>query len=225
MFFINIPVGIVTVLAIYQLLEDPPGEKVGREAHRRLTGIGLIALGLGCLQVMLDRGEDDDWFYSNFIRTFAVLTLVGIIGAIYWLMYARKPVVDLHCMKDRNFAISSLLMAGMAMILYGSSVVIPQLAQQDLGYTATWSGLVLSPGAVLIVLTIPLVLKLMPVVQTRWIIAFGFTCTAVSFFWSRTLTPDIDFETLVLFRSAQSIGLGFLFVPLTTIAFISIEAA
>ncbi|MBR7426411.1 multidrug efflux MFS transporter, partial [Klebsiella quasipneumoniae] len=84
------------------------------------------------------------------------------------------------------------------------------------------SGLVLSPGAVLSVLTIPLVLKLMPVVQTRWIIAFGFTCLAVSFFWSRTLTPDIDFETLVLFRSAQSIGLGFLFVPLTTIAFISI---
>jgi hypothetical protein len=89
-----------------------------------------------------------------------------------------------------------------------------------LGYTATWSGLVLSPGAVLIVLTIPLVLKLMPVVQTRWIIAFGFTCLAASFFWSRTLTPDIDFETLVLFRSAQSMGLGFLFVPLTTIAFI-----
>ena len=138
MFFINIPVGIVTVLAIYQLLEDPPWEKKSEEKLTvDWTGIGLIALGLGCLQVMLDRGEDDDWFYSNFIRTFAVLTLVGIIGAIYWLMYARKPVVDLHCMKDRNFAISSLLMAGMAMILYGSSVVIPQLAQQDLGYTAT----------------------------------------------------------------------------------------
>lgn len=137
-FFINIPVGIVTVLAIYQLLEDPPWEKKSEEKLTvDWTGIGLIALGLGCLQVMLDRGEDDDWFYSNFIRTFAVLTLIGIIGAIYWLMYARKPVVDLHCMKDRNFAISSLLMAGMAMILYGSSVVIPQLAQQDLGYTAT----------------------------------------------------------------------------------------
>ena len=164
--------------------------------------------------------EDPDTLAMMYVAP--VLTLIGIIGAIYWLVYAKKPVVDLHCMKDRNFAISSLLMAGMAMILYGSSVVIPQLAQQDLGYTATWSGLVLSPGAVLIVLTIPLVLKLMPVVQTRWIIAFGFTCLAVSFFWSRTLTPDIDFETLVLFRSAQSIGLGFLFVPLTTIAFISI---
>lgn len=140
-FFINIPVGIVTVLAIYQLLEDPPWESKSKEKLSiDWTGIGLIALGLGCLQVMLDRGEDEDWFYSNFIRTFAVLTLIGIIGAIYWLMYAKKPVVDLHCMKDRNFAISSLLMAGMAMILYGSSVVIPQLAQQDLGYTATGRG-------------------------------------------------------------------------------------
>ncbi|MGY5957739.1 Multidrug export protein EmrB [Kosakonia sp. BK9b] len=222
-FFINIPVGIVTVLAIYQLLEDPPWE---RKSKKKLTidwpGIGLIGLGLGCLQVMLDRGEDEDWFNSDFTRIFAVLTAVGIVGAIYWLVYAKKPVVDLRAMTDRNFAVSSLLMAGMAMVLYGSSVVIPQLAQQDLGYTATWSGLVLSPGAVLIVLTIPLVLKLMPVVQTRWIIAFGFFCLAASFWWSRTLTPDIDFTTLMLFRSAQSIGLGFLFVPLTTIAFVTI---
>ncbi|MGP3591110.1 DHA2 family efflux MFS transporter permease subunit [Vagococcus sp. WN89Y] len=222
-FFINIPVGIVTVLAIYNLLEDPPWE---RKSKQKLfidwPGIALITLGLGCLQVMLDRGENEDWFNSDFTRIFAVLAAVGIVGAIYWLRYAKKPVVDLRCMADKNFAISSLLMSGMAMILYGSSVVIPQLAQQDLGYTATWSGLVLSPGAVLIVLTIPLVLKLMPVVQTRWIIAFGFACLAASFWWSRTLTPDIDFETLMLFRSAQSIGLGFLFVPLTTIAFVSI---
>lgn len=222
-FFINIPVGIVTVLAIYQLLEDPPWE---RKSEEKLSvdwaGISLIALGLGCLQVMLDRGEDEDWFASDFTRTFAVLTFIGIIGAIYWLLYAKKPVVDLRCMADKNFAVSSLLMAGMAMILYGSSVVIPQLAQQDLGYTATWSGMVLSPGAVLIVLTIPLVLKMMPIVQTRWIIAFGFFCLGAAFWWSRSLTPDIDFETLVLFRSAQSIGLGFLFVPLTTIAFITI---
>ena len=101
----------------------------------------------------------------NFIRTFAVLTLVGIIGAIYWLMYARKPVVDLHCMKDRNFAISSLLMAGMADDPVRQFGGYSAAGAAGLGYTATWSGLVLSPGAVLIVLTIPLVLKLMPVVH------------------------------------------------------------
>ncbi|MDF7647898.1 DHA2 family efflux MFS transporter permease subunit [Pantoea sp. Acro-805] len=223
-FFINIPVGILTVLAIYQLLEDPPWERKWAKGKLKIDyiGISLITLGLGCLQVFLDRGEDADWFDSHFIRLFAMLAAIGIVGAIYWLLYARKPVVDITVMKDRNFWVAGLLMAGMAMILYGSSVVLPQLAQQDLGYTATWSGLVLSPGAVLIVLTIPLVLKLMPIVQTRYIIAFGFTCLASAFFYSTTLTPNVDFTTLVLMRSAQSIGLGFLFVPLTTIAFITV---
>ncbi|MDR3432744.1 MAG: DHA2 family efflux MFS transporter permease subunit [Rouxiella aceris] len=222
-FLINIPVGVIALIAIYQLLEDPPWERKSKDKLSiDYIGISLIALGLGCLQVMMDRGEDDDWFQSGFIVTFAVLAVGGMVGAVYWMFYAKKPVVDLRCMKDRNFAISSLLMAGMAMILYGSSVVIPQLAQQQLGYTATLSGLVMSPGAVLIVLSIPLVLKLMPLVQTRLIIAFGFLLLMLSFIYSATLVPNIDFETLVLFRSAQSLGLGFLFVPLTTIAFITI---
>jgi DHA2 family multidrug resistance protein len=171
---------------------------------------------------MMDRGEDEDWFQSSFIVTFGLLALTGIVGAIYWLMYAKNPVVDLHVLKDRNFAVACLLMAGMAAILYGSSVVIPQLAQQDLGYTATLSGLVLSPGAVLIVLSIPLVLKLMPIVQTRLLIAFGFLLLGMSFIYSSTLTPDIDYTSLVLMRRFQTIGLGFLFVPLTTIAFVTI---
>ncbi len=223
-FFINIPVGVLCVIAIWPLLEDPPWER--RWAPNKLKidyiGISLITLGLGCLQVMLDRGEDEDWFNSRFIITFAILTVIGLVGAVYWLLYARRPVVDLYVLKDRNFWVSGVLMSGMAVILYGSSVVIPQLAQQDLGYTATLSGLVLSPGALLIILTIPLVLKLMPVVQTRWIIAFGFICLGVSFIWSTRLTPDIDFTTLMLMRSAQTVGLGFLFVPLTTIAFYTI---
>ncbi|SFM88795.1 MFS transporter, DHA2 family, multidrug resistance protein [Izhakiella capsodis] len=223
-FFINIPVGVLCVIAIYQLLEDPPWEKRWASGKLKIDyiGISLITLGLGCLQVMLDRGEDEDWFNSNFIVLFAVLTMIGLVGAVYWLIYTRRPVVDLQVMKDRNFWVAGVLMAGMATILYGSSVVIPQLAQQDLGYTATWSGLVLSPGAVLIILTIPLVLKLMPVVQTRWIIAFGFLCLSASFIYSANLTPNIDFTTLMLMRSAQTIGLGFLFVPLTTIAFVTI---
>lgn len=223
-FLINVPVGILATLAIGQLLEDPPWEQKvpGRKLNVDYIGIGLIALGLGCLQVVLDRGEDDDWFASNFIRVFALLTVVGLVGAVYWLIYARKPVVDLRCFKDRNFAVSSLLMAGMAVILYASSVLLPQLAQQQLGYTATLSGLVLSPGAILIVLSIPLVLRLMPVVQTRLLIAAGFTMLGVAFIYAHHLVPGVDFKTLVLMRSAQSIGLGFLFVPLTTIAYVTL---
>ncbi|TKI07423.1 DHA2 family efflux MFS transporter permease subunit [Martelella alba] len=224
-FLINIPIGILTVIAIYQLLEDPPWERriEGRKLSIDYIGIGLIALGLGCLQVMLDRGEDDDWFSSGFIRLFGLLTVIGLVGAVYWLLYTKKPVVELRCLKDRNFAVSSLLMAGMAMILYGSSVTIPQLAQQELGYTATLSGLVMSPGAILIVLSIPLVLKLMPIVQTRWLVAFGFTLLTLAFMYSSRLTPNVDYFTLVLMRSMQSIGLGFLFVPLTTLAFVTLS--
>ncbi|MEW6485333.1 DHA2 family efflux MFS transporter permease subunit [Tatumella ptyseos] len=224
-FFINIPVGVMTALAIYQLLEDPPWEKKAAKGTLSIDyiGIGLITLGLGCLQVFLDRGEDEDWFSSNFIILFATLAVIGITGAVYWLMYTRKPVVDILVMRDRNFRVSGLLMAGMAFILYGSSVVIPQLAQQELGYTATLAGLVLTPGAICVILTIPVVLKLMPIVQTRYIIMFGFACLALSFLYSgMMLTPDLDFTSLVIMRSMQSVGLGFLFVPLTTIAFISI---
>ncbi|MFZ4831886.1 DHA2 family efflux MFS transporter permease subunit [Rouxiella sp. Mn2063] len=222
-FLINIPVGIIAVIAIYQLLEDPPWEK---KSTQKLSidyiGIALISLGLGCLQVMMDRGEDDAWFQSNFIITFGVLAAVGLVGAVYWLLYTKNPVVDIRCLKDRNLAVACFLMAGMSTILYGSSVIIPQLAQQQLGYTATLSGLVMTPGAVVVVLSIPLVLKLMPIVQTRLLIAFGFLLLGGSFVYSKTLVPNIDFATLSLFRCAQSLGLGFLFVPLTTIAFITI---
>lgn len=223
-FLINVPVGIFATLAIGQLLEDPPWERAAKKGSLTIdyVGIGLIALGLGCLQVMLDRGEDEDWFSSSFIVTFAVLTTIGIVGAVYWLLYTKKPVVDLRCLKDRNFAVASLLMGCMAIVLYSSAVLLPQLAQQQLGYTATLSGMVLSPGAVLIVLSIPLVLKLMPIVQTRVLIAFGFFCLACAFLYSRHITPDIDFKTLVMMRSSQSIGLGFLFVPLTTIAYVTV---
>ncbi|WAT03475.1 DHA2 family efflux MFS transporter permease subunit [Rouxiella badensis] len=222
-FLINIPIGIIALIAIYQLLEDPPWEQKSKDKLSiDYIGIGLITLGLGCLQVMMDRGEDEDWFQSSFIVTFAVLAAVGIVGAVYWLLYTKKPVVDLRCLKDRNFAVSSLLMGGMALILYASSVLIPQLAQQQLGYTATLSGLVMTPGAVVVVFSIPLVLKLMPSIQTRYLIAFGFAIMSASFVYSMTLVPNINFGTLVMYRSAQSMGLGFLFVPLTTIAFITL---
>ncbi|MGI4856513.1 MAG: DHA2 family efflux MFS transporter permease subunit [Janthinobacterium lividum] len=223
-FLINVPVGILTTLAVAHLLEDPPWEGKAKKGSLTIdyVGIGLIALGLGCLQVVMDRGEDDDWFSSSFIRLFAVLTATGLVGAVYWLLYTKKPVVDLRVLKDRTFAAASVLMSGMALILYASSVLIPQLAQQQLGYTATLSGLVLSPGAILIVLSIPLVLKLMPVVETRYLILTGFAIMAGGFFYSSNLVPGIDFKTLVWMRSSQSLGLGFLFVPLTTIAFISL---
>ncbi|PVX61373.1 DHA2 family efflux MFS transporter permease subunit [Paraburkholderia unamae] len=226
-FLLNVPVGILTTLAVLQLVEDPPWVK--RETQRRMNwrsvdfpGIALIAVGLGCLQVMLDRGEDDDWFSSPFIVIFAVLAVLGIIGAILRLVYAKHPVVDPRCLGDRNFALGCCMIAAFATVLYGSAVIVPQLAQQQLGYTATLAGLVLSPGALLITLEIPIISRLMPHIQTRMLVAMGFILLTVALIYARTLTPDIDYETLVKLRSAQSLAIGFLFVPVTTLAYLTV---
>jgi len=226
-FLINVPIGVLTTIAVMQFVEDPPWEqkKDRKELGLDVIGIGLIALGLGCLQVFLDRGEDDDWFKSGFITTFAILSAIGIVGAIFWLLYAKKPVVDLRVLKDKNFALSSICMVGFASILYGSAVLVPQLAQQQLGYTATLAGLVLSPGAMMIVAIIPVVSKLMPIIQTRHLVGFGFFLMACALFYTHHLVPNIDFKTLTIMRSSQSIAIAFLFVPITTLAYLTLKAS
>ncbi|ONS22464.1 EmrB/QacA family drug resistance transporter [Burkholderia cenocepacia] len=222
-FLLNVPIGALTVLAVMQLVEDPPWR---RDAERGISidyiGIGLIAIGLGCLQVMLDRGEDEDWFGSNFIRIFAVLSALGLIGATLWLLRTKKPVVDLSCLRDRNFALGCVTIATFAAVLYGSAVIVPQLAQQHLGYTATLAGLVLSPGALLITLEIPLVSRLMPHVQTRYLAGFGFVLLCGALIYSRTLVPNIDYTHLMMIRCAQSLAIGFMFVPITTLAYLTV---
>lgn len=222
-FLLNVPIGALTVLAVMQLVEDPPWR---RGAERGISvdyiGIGLIAIGLGCLQVMLDRGEDEDWFGSNFIRVFAVLSALGLIGATLWLLRVKKPVVDLSCLRDRNFALGCVTIATFAAVLYGSAVIVPQLAQQHLGYTATLAGLVLSPGALLITMEIPLVSRLMPHVQTRYLVGFGFVLLSLALVYSRMLVPDIDYRHLVMIRCAQSLAIGFMFVPITTLAYLTV---
>ncbi|OZI37060.1 EmrB/QacA family drug resistance transporter [Bordetella genomosp. 10] len=223
-FLINVPVGLLTALAVMQVVEDPPWQKPVPKGKRHidLPGIGLIALGLGCLQVMLDRGEDEDWFGSTFICVFAALAVVGLVGAVTWLLYARRPVVDLRVMRDRNFSLGCATIAAFAAVLYGSSVLIPQLSQQQLGYTATLAGLVLSPGALLITFMIPIVGKIMPKVETRHLIAVGFFLLGAALFYSHHLVPQIDFNTLVLMRMAQSFALAFLFVPTSTLAYVTL---
>ncbi len=217
-FFINLPVGIFAFFAVTALVEDPPWANKGSK-YIDFTGLGLIALGLGCLQVMLDRGEDDDWLSSSFIRTFATLAALGILGAIVWLLTTKRPVVNLRVMGDRNFGLGCLMIALMGGVLYSSAVVIPQLAQEILGYTSTLAGFILSPGALVVLVLIPVVGRVMPLVQTRFLISFGFCLLGLALVYSAHLTPDIDFDTLTKMRIAQTIGLAFLFVPINTIAF------
>jgi MFS transporter, DHA2 family, multidrug resistance protein len=222
-FLINIPVGLLAFFAVASLVEDPPWvvrEHLEGDKSTDYPGLALIAVGLGLLEVMLDRGEDNGWFGSPQIRLFAFLAAAGIIGAIVWLLYTDKPVVNLRVYKDRNFAIGTVVIFGIGSILYSSAVLIPQLSQQWLGYTATWAGLVLSPGALMIIFIIPFVARLvLPNVQTRYIIAFGFFSLGCALLYAHTISPQVDFTTLALMRAAQTFGLAFLFVPNSTIAY------
>ncbi|HLW25119.1 MAG TPA: DHA2 family efflux MFS transporter permease subunit [Steroidobacteraceae bacterium] len=218
-FFINIPIGLMTAFGVMSLVEDPPWLKRQARAGIDYIGISLIALTFASLQIVLDRGEDDDWFSSPFIRTFAALAAIGAASAWAWLLVARKPVVDLRVLKDRNFALGCCAIFSFAMILYGSAVIIPQLAQQHLGYTAMLAGLVLSPGAFAIIFLIPIISLVMPHVQTRFILTTGFFLLGCALLYSRSITPDIDFTHLVLIRGSQSLAIGFLFVPTSVLAY------
>jgi DHA2 family multidrug resistance protein len=218
-FFINVPIGVLTTFAVMSLVEDPPWARAKSKVSIDYIGIGLIALTFACFQIMLDRGEDDDWFSSNVIRTFAILAAVGVSTAIAWLFYTRKPVVDLRVFKDRNFLLGSMAIACFAVLLYGSAVIIPQLAQQHLGYTALLAGLIMSPGALAVIFLIPVLSLVMPHVQTRFIVTVGFMVLGSSLLYSRHIAPNIDFTHLVMIRAAQSLGIGFLFVPLSVLAY------
>ena len=224
-FLINVPIGIAAFFLNAAMVEDPPWVKrkqgkAGGPLNVDYVGLGLIALGLGSLQIMLDRGEDNDWFSSGFIRLFAILAAVGISGAIVWLMTTKHPIVNLRAFADRNFAVGSVMIVGFGAILYSSAVLLPQLAQQRLGYTATWAGLILSPGGLVIIALIPLVGRfLLPNIQTRFIIAFGFFSLGCALLFACTLAPNIDFPTLALMRATQTFGLAFLFVPNSTISY------
>jgi len=223
-FFVNVPVGILAVFANAVLVQDPPAEKEKRGRKRGIDyiGLSLIVIGIGCMQIMIDRGEDDGWFGSPFIRIMAVLAFLGIFGAICWLLTARKPIIDLDVFKDKNFAMGCVLIGAMGFALYASAVIIPQFAQNVLGYPALQSGLILSPGGIVVIILIPIVGQLMKVVQTRFIVMFGFALMGTALMYSSRLAPDVDYKTLVIMRSLQTAALGFLFVPISTIAYLTL---
>ena len=218
-FFINIPVGALGLFGVATLVEDPPWIKNKRSRGIDYIGIALITLGLGCLQVALDRGEDEDWLNSPFIRVMFLLAFLGITGAIGWLLTAKRPVVNLHVMGDRNFALGVLFIACMAFILYSSAVIIPQFAQQVIGYTATLAGLILSPGGVVIILLIPIVTRILPLIPTKWLITTGFTVMGCALIYSSILVPNMTFEHMALIRASQTMGLAFMFVPISVVAY------
>jgi DHA2 family multidrug resistance protein len=221
-FYINVPVGIISLLLTNFLVSDPPYmKKANVKAGFRIDyiGIGLISLGLGSMQIILDKGQREDWLSSNFIRVFFVLMLTGLIAGILWELREKEPVVDLRMLKDRNFAISTVAMFFLGFVLYASTVLIPQLLQQLLGYTAQLAGMALSPGGAVIMCMMPVVGILVSKVDTRILITFGCIVSASALFVMAGWDLGLDYGHAVRARMLQSFGLAFLFIPINVAAF------
>ncbi|MBA3962976.1 MAG: DHA2 family efflux MFS transporter permease subunit [Chthoniobacterales bacterium] len=225
-FFINVPVGVFSLFLTSHFVEDPPQLQEATKKSRGLSidylGAGLIAIALGSLEVVLDKGQEDDWFSSSFIVFFTVLALVSLAVFLTYEWQQEHPILNLRLFQNRNFAVCTVLMLTLGGVLYGTTVLIPQFVQTVLGYTAQLAGEVLTPGGFVVILCLPLVGRLVSKVDARYLIAFGFISSALALLHMTNLYAGISFRSAVLFRVYQAIGLAFLFVPINTIAYIGI---
>jgi len=220
-FFINIPVGILSILLTSRLIQDPPYLKRRKLSETSIdyVGLGFVALGLGTLQVVLDKGQRDDWFESDFIVTLSLIAAASLIFLVFWEWRHKDPIVDLHLFRDRTFGISNLLMFMLGFALLGSTVLLPLFMQTLLGYTAQQAGLALMPGGFAIMLLLPLVGFLLSRYTPRWLLFFGLTVLSLALFHMTRFDLDIDFRTVAIARLFQAAGMAFLFVPINTAAY------
>jgi MFS transporter, DHA2 family, multidrug resistance protein len=226
-FFINLPVGIVTLFLIYRLVEDPPWMKrlAGAAVKIDYIGVALLTLGVGALQIMLDKGQEDDWFGSHFILTLAVLAAVGLVSLVIWEWFQKAPIVDVRLFKNMNFLGANAMMFVLGIMLFSSLVMMPQFLQTLMGYTAESAGLVLSGGALVLLFLMPVAGAIVSRVQARYIIGFGWLILSLAMYYStQHLDLQISFWSASRMRTVQVLGLAFLFVPINVVAFVGIPS-
>jgi len=222
-FLINFPVGTMTLALVLRLIQDPPYLSRLKSAGVKLDyiGIAFLALGVGALQVFLDKGQEDDWFGSHFIVTLMIVSGVCLVSLVIWEWFNKNPIIEVRLFRNFNYLSSNLMMFTLGIMLFSSVVIMPLFLQTLLGYTAELAGLVLSGGAFVVLLSMPIVGQLTNRVQARYIIAFGWLCLAIGMYVStRVMDLTISFVAASWIRIAQVVGIGFLFVPITLAAYI-----
>jgi MFS transporter, DHA2 family, multidrug resistance protein len=228
-FFINVPIAMVSLYLTNRLVEDPPHIKREVAASKLgglkldLFGFGLLASGFGSLEFVLDKGQEDDWFGSNVITFFTILCAVSLVTLIFWELYQlkinKRPILNLTLFKRKTFAIPFVLMFVLGFSLYGTTVLIPQMVQTLLGYTAELAGLVISPGGLCIMLMMPVVGFLVGRTDPRYLICYGFFILSVSMVMMHTFSLGSSFKYIMWVRVFQASGLAFLFIPINTISY------
>jgi DHA2 family multidrug resistance protein len=228
-FLINLPIGILSLVLVSLFVEEPAALKKQRKKllakglNVDFIGFILVALFLGCLEVTLDRGEREDWFSSPMIVTTAILSVVAFLSFIPWELSRKDPIVAIRLFANRNFAIANVFMLLMGLIVFGTTQFIPQLLQEVLGYTATNAGLALTMGGGATLLMMPIAGFLSGRVDPRYLIAFALIIQGVAMWNMSQLNTEMSFDDAAIARLIQSIGLPFLFVPITNAAYVGIK--
>ncbi len=213
-FFINIPIGIFTAFTVWELLSPHETER----GHVPIDFIGIILLiaGVGSLQIMLDKGNDLNWFSSHTIIALAIVATVALSFFIAWELTEKHPVVDLTLFKERNFTVGTIAMSFGYMVFFGGVVIFPLWLQTNLGYTAVWAGLAAAPIGVLSVILSPVVGRNIHKADLRAIASFSFIVFALVSFWTSTFPSDVDFTHLIWPRFVQGIAMATFFTPVVT---------
>jgi DHA2 family multidrug resistance protein len=219
-FLINAPVGLITMGLIALVLREPAAAAAQRRRERQqgdgfdIGGFVLVATFLGALEIMLDRGLEDDWFGSNFIVGVAVVCALAFVLMIPWEISRRNPAVDLRMIATRQFGACFLVMLATGALLFGTTQFLPQLVQQDFAYTATWAGLVLSPGGVVTMLMMFVVGRLSGRVQPRYLIAVGAVLIALSMYVLTNVYGGLDFWFMARSRMLFGVGVSLIFITI-----------
>ena len=222
-FYVNVPIGMLSLFLIHIMVKDPPHiEKARKETKRNpidFMGLALIGTGLGAMQVVLDKGQRDDWFHSDFVTCCTIASVVALVAFVFWEWNHKHPIVQLQLFRNPSFAVACALMLVVFSALFGATVLIPQFAQNELGYTAKIAGELLSPGGFVLMMIMPLAGFAVKRVDARVLIGIGLMVAAFAQFSMMQVYTGVDFRTLMLWRIYQASSMAFIFVPINVIAF------
>ncbi len=223
-FFLNIPVGIVSLYLSNRLVEDPPylAEVRKRRVGIDYWGLGLLIVSIGALQIMLDKGQEDDWFGSSFITTLFFTAIIGLALFIWRQLSIDHPVLDLRLFARRNVGMTQLVMFMVGVALYSSTVLIPQFLQEIMGYSARQAGMAVSSGGLVLMILFPVAGAFAPKFDARKLVATGFVLTTFGLWRMTSITPNVSFGQAVSWRVFIALGLPFLFIPINTLCYAGI---
>ncbi|HEY4380955.1 MAG TPA: DHA2 family efflux MFS transporter permease subunit [Acidobacteriaceae bacterium] len=227
-FFINLPVGLISLYLSNRMVEDPPFLKERREASKHLKvdflGLGLVGVGVGFLEFTLDKGQEKDWFGDPMIRATAIIAVCLLVFFAWWEWHHPDPIVDLKLLKNRNFGTAVFLQLILGMVLFGSTVLIPQYLQVLLGYTAERAGMVLSPAGFMMMLMMAVAGRTVGKIDPRLMVCLAYIGTALGVYNLTQLDLTTSFGHVTVLRMLQVVALPFVFIPISTLNYVGVPA-